>query len=128
MSNLEQAIQTLAQLDPDYQAFNATLPPEVSDIDFPDRLVNDVANLLQPENPELFSRILTQPPRSRSLEKFAVDPLAAAVTLAAILFLLRTHIKIEGKNFIFEHKPMGNKLLEKVLDALKGILPPSTKG
>ena len=128
MSNLEQTIQTLARLDPDYQAFIAALPPDVSDIDLPGGLVDDVADLLQRENPELFSRILAQPPRSRSLEKFGIDPLVATVTLAAILFLLRTHIKIVGKNFIFEHKPMDNKLLEKVLDTLKSILPTSTKG
>jgi len=83
--------------------------------------------VLQLEKPEMFNQILAQPPRGSSLEKFSIDPLAAAGTLAAILFLLRTHIRIEGKYFYFEHKPMDNKLLEKVLDTLKGIFARSTK-
>ena len=62
MKNLEQAIQTMVQLDPDYQAFSAALPLDVSGIGLPDGLVNNAADLLQFENPDPFSRILAQTP------------------------------------------------------------------
>ena len=126
MTNPEQTIQTLARLDRDYPAFIATLPLDVSNIDLPEGLADEVVCLLQSEEPELSGWITTQPPTT-PIEKFSIDPLAAAGTLAAILFLLRSHIKIEGKYIYFEHKPINNKLLEKVLDTLKGILNRSTK-
>jgi hypothetical protein len=43
-------------------------------------------------------------------------------TLTAILFLLRSHIKIKGKYFPFEHKPIDSDLLKTVLDKLGFIM------
>ena len=120
MTTLEQKLQTLACLDPDYPAFASDLPPEalcVGDNPLPDGLAEDVIALLRAERPELSDWLDAQPTTAASA-KMGVDPLAAAGVLAAILFLLRSHIKIKGKYFTFEHKPMDNDLLGKVLSKL----------
>ena len=127
MLKQEQTLQTLAQLDPDYPAFAAALPPEVTGTiePLPEGLANDVLALLQAERPELSgwlaARSATSPP-----DRF-LDPLMAAGTLTAILFLLRSHIKIEGKYFSFEHKPMESDLLKSVLDKLGFFMDPKLK-
>ncbi|MCL1873646.1 MAG: hypothetical protein FWF85_05975 [Clostridiales bacterium] len=119
MLKQEQTLQTLAQLDPDYLAFAAALPPEMSGAaeTLSEGLVDDVLALLQAERPELSGWLAGQstpaPP-----DRFILDPLTAAGTLTVILFLLRSHIKIEGKYFSFEHKPMESDLLKTVLDKL----------
>jgi len=80
-------------------------------------LADDVLALLQAERPELSgwlaARSATSPP-----DRFTLDPLTAVGTLTAILFLLRSHIKIKGKHFSFEHKPIDSDLLKTVLDKL----------
>ena len=123
MTNHEYTLRTLARLDPDFPGFAAALPPELDSADtaLPSGLAGDVLTLLRAERPELSGWLDAQgsaaPP-----ETLVVDPLAAVSVLAAVLFLLRSHIKVEGKHFSFEHKPMGDDLLTKVLDALKSLL------
>jgi len=120
MTITEKTLQKLAQLDPDYPAFAAALPTEALQIagaSLPEGLVEDVTALLRVERPELSAwldaQLSTQTP-----DKFAVDPLMAAGVLTGILFLLRSHIKFEGKRFTFEHKPMDSELLKAVLNKL----------
>ena len=123
MTTPEQILQTLARIDPDYPAFAAALPPEtlrVADELLPEGLAEDVIALLKAERPELSGWIDAQS-RAEPPEKLAVDPLAAAGVLAAILFLLRLDIKIKGKHFSIVHKRMESELLAKVLDKL-GLL------
>ncbi|MDR2712639.1 MAG: hypothetical protein LBB91_05940 [Clostridiales bacterium] len=128
MTKQEHTLQTLARLDPDYLAFAAALPPEMTDAiePLPEGLADDVIALLQEERSELSGWFAAQstpaPP-----DRFILDPLTAAGTLTAILFLLRSHIKIEGKYFSFEHKPMESDLLKSVLDKLGFFMDPKLK-
>ena len=123
MYNTKQALINFARHDPDFAAYATSLPSEVFTLDkqLPDGFVDDVVELLRAEQPE-FSDLFNNQQNDLPPEKFGVDPLAAAGMLAAILFLLRSHIKIEGKHFVFEYKPMGNAMLEKVLNTLSSIL------
>ena len=118
----EQTLQSLAQLDPDYPIFTAALPSEFTGADsaLPAGLAEDVIALLRTEQPELSGWLDEQP--SASLDKLAVDPLLTAGALAAILFLLRSHIKITGKQIFFEHKPMDSDLLGKVIEKLASFM------
>ena len=118
MTTPEQTLQTLARVDPGYPAFAATLPAGLarSGEALPPELADDVLALLRAERPEIFPLLDVPTPA-----KFTIDPLTAAGVLAAILFLLRTHVKIEGKHILFEHEPMPSELLEKVLDALRSL-------
>ena len=127
MLKQEQTLQTLAQLDPEYLAFAASLPPEMSDATetLPEGLADDVLALLQAERPGLSGWLAAQSATSPP-DRF-LDPLTAAGTLTAILFLLRSHIKIEGKYFSFEHKPMESDLLKTVLDKLGFFMDPKLK-
>jgi len=119
MSTPEHTLLTLARIDPDYPTFAAEIPPEITDTkeQLPEGLADDVIALLQTERPELSAWLKAQSSTSPP-DKFTLDPLTAAGTLTAILFLLRSHIKFEGKRFSFEHKPMDSDLLKKVLDKL----------
>ena len=120
MNTPEQRLLALARLDPDYPDFAAALSPEALrawDGSLPDGLAEDVTALLRAERPEL-SGWLDAPPDAPAPDKMAVDPLAAAGVMAAILFLLRSHIKIKGKHVSFEHKPMDSELMGKVLDKI----------
>ena len=51
----EQTLQTLADLDPDFPAFAASLPPEFTRLDrpHPAGLAEDIITLLRTESPEL---------------------------------------------------------------------------
>ena len=129
MPTTEQKLLALAQLDSDYSAFTASLPVGLAgaDAQLPDGLAEDVLALLQAERPELSDLLNAQLPASPP-SKAAVDPLALSAVLGAILFLLQSHIKIEGENFIFEHPPIDNDLLKRILDnimAFLGIKPKS---
>ena len=117
------ALQTLALLDPEYPGFAAGLPPEWERTAraLPPGLADDVCTLLRAERPELGPWLDAQASAAPPDKQF-VDPLAAVGLLAAILFVLRTHIKIDGKHFHFEHEPMPNELLQKVLDTLSALL------
>jgi len=122
MRTPEQTLQSLAHLDPDFDVFAAEYSKELAGADnaLPDGVAEDVITLLCSERPELSDWIdasASAPP-----EKFAVDPLLAAGVVTAILFLLRSHIKIEGKHFSFEHQPMDNDLVKKVLDSVSSLI------
>ena len=120
MTNAEKTLQSLALLDPDYPAFAASIRPDelhIIDTTLPEGLANDVTALLRIERPEL-SGWLDAQLSAQPQDKLAVNLLAAAGVMTAILFLLRSHIKFEGKRFSFEHKPMDNELLKAVIDKL----------
>ena len=119
MTTTEQTLRTLATNDPDFPRFAAALPPELADhAALPDTLSEDVLAVLRRERPELAPWLDAQ--KGASAAKFSVDPETFGI-LAAILFLLRSHIKIEGSKFLIEHKPMGDELLKKVLDTLASL-------
>ena len=123
MTKQEKTLQTLARLDPGYPAFAAALPPELTNAagSLPEGLAADVLALLQAERPELSAWLAAQSAAAPP-DRFILDPLTAAGTLTAILFLLRSHIKIKGKHFSFEHKPIDSDLLKTVLDKLGFIM------
>ena len=122
MTTPDQTLYNLARLDPDYPAFAAAFSPErirADDAPVAD-LADDVIEWLRAERPELSAWLDEQP--SAPPGRFGIDPLAAAGALTAILFLLRSHIRFEGKRFFFEHKPEDSDVIKKVLDKLSGIL------
>jgi len=124
MPNPEQTLQALAKIDTDYQVFIAQLPDEIASVanPLPAGFADDVISLLRAERPELskwFDMQQSNPPPSKLIVDSAIG---AGFALAAIVFLLRTHIRIEGKHFFIEHKPEDVSLLTKVLDVLRGIL------
>jgi hypothetical protein len=133
MTSPEQTLQFLAGLDPDYLAFvdDCSLESVLSNTPYSDSLVEDVLSLLRDERPDLSVWLDTQPGFPMTTpqieQTFAVDPITTAGVLAAIVFLLRTHIKYErtknGKwSFRIEHKPAEDGLLKRVLDSLDSLL------
>lgn len=126
MTTHEQAIQHLAQYDPDFPAFAATLPQEAINADnslLPIEFAEDVATLLKAELPKLADWL--DSPLDAPQDK--MDPLAAVGVVSAALFLLRTHIRIkrgtDGKwSFLIEKSSMNDAILEKILDRLAQIL------
>jgi hypothetical protein len=127
MSNASHTLQTLACIDPDYHAFAAYVPPELSQAELPPGLAVDIATYLKSERPELSAWIDTQLTSSQPMEMFT---LAANVsTIVAALFLLRSHIELEhapdGKiSFKIKIKPAGSVLLKNILESLAELLAP----
>ena len=124
MPTTEQMLHSLAELDPDYSAFMAQLPDGLTGVTepLPEGFAGDVISLLRAERPELskwFDMQQSNPPPSRLLIDTAIG---AGLALVAIVFLLRTHIKIEGTHFSIEHKPIDSDSLTKILDILRDIL------
>ena len=124
MTSTEQTLRILARSDPDYPAFAADLPPDIfpGAAALPEGFADDVASLIREERPELSTWMDTAQSSDLPPQKLAFDPLAAAGVLSAIVFLLRSHIKIEGKHFSFEHTPLESEGLNKVLGILEKIL------
>ncbi|MCL2856815.1 MAG: hypothetical protein FWE19_03705 [Oscillospiraceae bacterium] len=123
MRTPEQTLITLARLDPDYPAFAAQLPDELKRAakPLPNEMATDVLSLLRIERPEL-QNWLDRQADAQPPAKFLVDsPESAVALIGAIVFLLRTHIKIEGKHFLIEHKPIESDLLKKILDRFGDI-------
>ena len=122
MTTPEQTLQALADLDPDYPAFAAALPPEISHsgAPLPEGLAEEVTALLRAERPEL--SVWLDARAAGRTDRLAVDPLAAAGVLTAIVFLLRSHIRIEGKHFSFIHEPEDVGLVKSVLEKLSSLL------
>ena len=118
MPNPEQTLQTLARLNPDYPAFAASLPEELTHTQepLPEDLIEDVYTLLRRDRPEL-TKFLDSPHITHEPNKFFLSP-ETVLPLIAILFLLRTHVKLEAPGILIEHKPMGDKLIKKILDSL----------
>jgi len=126
MPTHEQIFQNLAGLDPDYPAFVAQLPNELTRAaePMPEGLAEDMLALLRAERPEL-SEWLDKP--SAPPSRFLVESAAGVGWLLAILFLLRAHIKFEGANYLIEIKPMDSDLLKKILDMLSDHLSNKSK-
>ena len=125
MTQPTQALCTFAAHDPAFAAFAAELPAELAQRELPPELLTDAAALLRAERPE-FALWMDRPDGPQ--DKFAVGAIvASAATLAAVVFLLRSRIKILRKedgtwSFLFEHKPADNDLMKHVLAALEGII------
>lgn len=123
----KQALQSFAAHDPAFAAFAAQLPAGLAQRELPPELLADAADLLCAERPE-FALWMDRPDGPQ--EKFAVGAIiAGAATLAAVVFLLRSRIKLQRKEdgawtFLFEHKPADNELMKHVLEALEGIIKP----
>ena len=122
MTSLEQMLLALAYLDPEYSRFITVLPPDLAreESPLPDELLEDVFALLSDERPDLSDWIIER--QSIQFDKMAIDPLMATGVLAAVLFLLRSHIRIKDGQLFFEHKPIESDLLKKVLDSLSAFL------
>jgi len=127
MMETKQALQTFAAHDPAFASFAAELPEGLAQRELPPELLADAADLLRAERPE-FASWMDRPDRPQ--EQFSVGAIiASAATLAAVVFLLRSRIKIQRKEdgawtFLFEHKPADNDLMKRVLGALEGIIKP----
>ena len=122
MTTPKRVLETLAIHDPDFATFAATIPSEiVNQTTVSDELAADILSYLQNQQPELTFWLDAHSATTANADKFDLDP-AAISTIAAILFLLRSRIKIEGKGFIFEHKPLGDVLLERILKTLSSLL------
>jgi len=124
MPTPEQTLQSLAELDPDYTAFMAQFPYELTDVTepLPEGFADDVISLLRTERPEL-SKWFDMHKSNHPPDKLFVDTaIGAGLALAAIVFLLRSHIKIEGTHFSIEHKPIDSDSLAKILGVLRNIL------
>jgi len=127
MRTPEQTLQALARLDPDFDTFAADFSPELTgaDASLPEGLAEEVIDLLRDERPELSGWLDAS--ESAPPGKFAIDPLVAAGVMTSIVFLLRSHIKFEGKHFSFEHEAMDSETIRKVLDFLSTVMgrPPA---
>jgi len=127
MTQPNQALQSFATHDPAFAAFAAELPAALMQTELPPELLDDVTALLCAERPE-FDLWANMPDVAQ--DRYAVGAIAAsAATLAAVVFLLRSRIKLQRKedgawSFLFEHKPADNDLMKRVLDALEGIIKP----
>jgi len=129
MPTPEQTLHSLAELDPDYSAFMAQLPDELTGVTepLPEGFADDVISLLRAERPELskwFDMQQSNPPPAKLLINTAIG---AGLALAAIVFLLRTHIEIKGKHFTLKHEPIDSESLAKILDVLRDILSGKSK-
>jgi hypothetical protein len=120
MTTPEHTLQTLAELDPNYATFAAALPSLDHARTLPEGFAEAVVALVGEERPEFSPWLDAQ--TSQVSTRMVVDPITAVGVLAAIVFLLRSHIRIEGDHFLFEHQPIENDLLGKVLDVLKSLL------
>ncbi|MCL2880983.1 MAG: hypothetical protein FWF29_12135 [Treponema sp.] len=124
MPTPEKMLHSLAELDPDYSAFMEQLPDELTDVTepLPEGFADDVISLLRAERPELSKWFDMQQSNPPPAKLFIDTAIGAGLALAAIVFLLRTHIKIEGTHFSIEHKPIDSDSLAKILDVLRDIL------
>jgi hypothetical protein len=114
-------LQTIAVSNPDYAAFQVNHADMWgTDKSLPTELIQDTLSVLA-EDPNLSSPIEAL---SNNLEaRKSFSPGGEVVTLIAVVFLLRTHIKLKrntsGKwEFIIEHKPGDSKLMLGVLKKL----------
>lgn len=126
-------IQTLALNNPDFAEYYASLPFRMESKErLPSELMDDILTVLR-EDIELDRVIRSLSVSKQKIVTYAIPDIASVGTIVAALFLLRLHIKFErnalGKwEFLIEHKPNENALLEKVLSALAKLLSNSSNG
>jgi len=113
----EQTLQTLAHLHPDYPTFAKNFPTNIlpTTNPLPEGLAADVLTLIKKESPELASFI--DAPQASQPTKFFPGA-ETVLPLVAILFLLRSHIEIKLPGVTIVQPPMGDKLVEKIIDML----------
>ena len=122
--NPEQTLITLANHNPDFPHFVSSLPPNLPTTPIPPSLAEDILALQLAQDPQLSAWQSTPPTQQH---KSPAAP-AGILALAAMLFLLRSHVEFKGERFKIVHKPMGdamlNNLVDKILnsDALKKTL------
>ena len=128
MNANEQIILKLARLDPDFPKFEASFPADVlrqTGAPLPDGLADDIIVLLKNERSDLGTWLDAQACATEveaEPAQMAIDPLAAAGVLAAIVFLLGSYIEYRGNKFRFIKKPTDSEILMKILDKLMEIL------
>jgi len=117
MPTPEQTLQALAAIHPDYPTFAKNFPniPHPTN-PLPESLTTDILTFIKKESPEL-SLFLDNPQAAALPQKFFPGA-ETVLPLVAILFLLRSHIKIDLPSFTLEHKPMGDDLLKKIVETL----------
>ncbi len=130
-------LQTLARSDPDFAAFSAQCAAPLRDLGAtaPDdatgaRLALETLAWLR-EDPDCAQR-LDRLARSPAPDRFDATGLGVPVLLA-VVFLLRTHIRIrrhpDGRwDFQIEHKPGDTKLLTDLLKRIQALLPGAAPG
>ena len=130
--NTNEILRTIAAADPDFAGYCESLPAQINKkSDLPPELLFDVMTILQ-DDPDMATAIKAYSASSGNMQTYAVSVLAGVGTLAAVVFLLRTHIRIKRNasgqwEFLFEHKPEDNDMLTKVLAVLEKLLSGSSK-
>ncbi len=125
-------LHTLAAADPDYPRIAKQLAPlAVLSLTSDEQAAITHATLEvlgeDPQRAPAMSALLNSPPPQR----FDAGLLSAGL-LAAVVFLLRTHIRFEGKvrglTFTIEHKPADSPALTALLKRLAALLPTGDQG
>lgn len=124
-------LHTLAVADPDYPMVAQQLAP-LALVALPSDEQAAVARAAlevlgeDPQHAAAMVALLNQPP-----QRFDAGLLSASL-LVAVVFLLRTHIRLEGKTrgltFTIEHKPADSQLLTALLNKLASLLPTGSQG
>lgn len=125
-------LHTLAAADPDYPPIAQQLAPLALLSLSPDEQAEiahatlEVLNEDPQQSPAMIA-LLNQPPPQR----FGADLLSAGL-LVAVVFLLRTHIRFQGKArtlaFTIEHQPADSQALTALLNKLSTLLPTGHQG
>lgn len=125
-----QWIKTFALTDPDFQGYLQQYDNDpLLQRDLPPDVIQSMVDLLElsPESQQKMVQITTAQDASQS---FDLPSIASIGTLVAVLFVLRTHIKISRNNgkweFVIEHKPGDSALMQKVLAAVAKVLHSDT--
>lgn len=119
-------LHTLAAADPDYPAIAKQLAP-LALVSLPPDEQATIAHVTlevigkDPQTASALTSLLEQPPPQR----FETGLLSAGL-LVAVVFLLRSHIRIEGRardlKFTFEHRPSDSQALTALLNKLAALL------
>ncbi len=125
-------LHTLAAADPDYPKIAKQLAP-LALLPLPSDEQAAIAHAMlevlgqDPQRAPAMISLLNHPPP----QHFEVDLLSAGL-LVAVVFLLRTHIRFEGKfrdlAFTVEHKTADSQALSDLLNKLSSLLPTGNKG
>lgn len=117
----QQILQIIATSNPDFAAFRADFADVISNATLPADVLTDTLAVLgeDPQTAVAIEALRNNPNASKS---FVTG--GEIATLLAVTFLLRTHIKFEGRitnklKFLIEHKPADSKLLTSLLAKLE---------
>lgn len=123
---LKSTILALAQQDPGFAEFysqyqDRIVPSGPLPIDFWDEVI-----AIAEKEPALSSTVKHCRENAQAVQSFAIPDLPDAGVLIAVLFLLKTHIKIHMAEdakweFLVEHDASDDGILEKIAQILAGL-------